>query len=262
MLCTRCLLACMPLTRMHAVCAQRSHQRCLSLYLSFSLGLLHLHTGGAQDCGRARARPCWRPCARVSAHRSGSRPRCVAVAAITPPSPRWPRCFVHVLLACLALCLLACHARAMCLPPLAAASPTCKASSLRLIHRPTPALHPCRPSDDPGLTSWVKLPGSFLPPPPPSLGVTGWRDPFVLEQPCPAAGQQSKYWYVMVGAGLAGRGGTALVYRSMSLTAGAFAVRLARMCSGAGSHVLQQALRADQQRAPACSQTLHIARAL
>lgn len=44
----------------------------------------------------------------------------------------------------------------------------------------------------------------------------GWRDPFVLEKPSPG----SPWWYVMVGAGLRNECGTALVYRSLSLTEG------------------------------------------
>jgi hypothetical protein len=44
----------------------------------------------------------------------------------------------------------------------------------------------------------------------------GWRDPFVLEKPSAA----SPWWYVMVGAGVRSRCGTAMVYRSLSLTEG------------------------------------------
>lgn len=44
----------------------------------------------------------------------------------------------------------------------------------------------------------------------------GWRDPFVLEKPTAA----SPWWYVMIGAGVRNKCGTALVYRSKDLTEG------------------------------------------
>ncbi|KAF8059133.1 oligopeptide transporter [Scenedesmus sp. PABB004] len=73
---------------------------------------------------------------------------------------------------------------------------------------------------DPELREWVKLPGSLLPPPPPGMEpLAGLRDPFLLERPTPG----SPWWMLMVGAGLRGEGGargTALVYRSATLTSG------------------------------------------
>lgn len=44
----------------------------------------------------------------------------------------------------------------------------------------------------------------------------GWRDPFVLEKPS----AHSPWWYVMIGAGVRNKCGTALVYRSKDLTQG------------------------------------------
>eukprot|EP00882_Tetradesmus_deserticola_P017125 GHRQ01018327.1.p1 GENE.GHRQ01018327.1~~GHRQ01018327.1.p1 ORF type:complete len:236 (+),score=68.85 GHRQ01018327.1:228-935(+) len=70
--------------------------------------------------------------------------------------------------------------------------------------------------DDPELKEWVKLPGQFLPQPPAGMHLTGWRDPFILQTP--TAG--SPWWYVMVGAGLKDKCGTALVYRSKDLKQG------------------------------------------
>ncbi|KAF6262321.1 glycosyl hydrolase [Scenedesmus sp. NREL 46B-D3] len=72
-------------------------------------------------------------------------------------------------------------------------------------------------NDDPELKDWVKLPGEFLPQPPAGMHLTGWRDPFILQQP--SAG--SPWWYVMVGAGVKDKCGTALVYRSKDLKQGA-----------------------------------------
>jgi hypothetical protein len=63
--------------------------------------------------------------------------------------------------------------------------------------------------DGPGLTGRAWLWPSCCHP-------AGWRDPFVLERP--SAG--SPWWYVMVGAGVRDKCGTALVYRSQDLTEG------------------------------------------
>ncbi len=48
------------------------------------------------------------------------------------------------------------------------------------------------------------------------VACAGWRDPFVLEKPSAA----SPWWYVMIGAGVRNKCGTALVYRSKDLTEG------------------------------------------
>jgi hypothetical protein len=78
----------------------------------------------------------------------------------------------------------------------------------------------CRITDDPELKEWVKLPGPFLPQPAAALQLTGWRDPFILERPCGS----SPCWYVMVGAGVKGKCGTALVYRNRDLKSGEWGV--------------------------------------
>eukprot|EP00775_Hariotina_reticulata_P013159 gene13159-13289_t len=85
--------------------------------------------------------------------------------------------------------------------------------------------------DDPNLERWLKLPGSFLPSPSPDLNLTGWRDPFVLQQP----GPDSDWWYVMVGAGVRDSCGTALVYRSRQLTSGWEC--MGRLCESSTSHM-------------------------
>jgi sucrose-6-phosphate hydrolase SacC (GH32 family) len=76
--------------------------------------------------------------------------------------------------------------------------------------------------DDPDLKDWVKLPGEFLPQPAAALQLTGWRDPFILERPSGS----SPWWYVMVGAGVKDKCGTALVYRSRDLKHGTWDVML------------------------------------
>jgi hypothetical protein len=71
-------------------------------------------------------------------------------------------------------------------------------------------------ADDSELKEWVKLPGQLLPQPAAAMQLTGWRDPFILEQPSAS----SPWWYVMVGAGVKSKCGTALVYRSRDLKQG------------------------------------------
>lgn len=73
-------------------------------------------------------------------------------------------------------------------------------------------------SGDPDLKEWQQLPGTFLPQPPADMDITGWRDPFVLERPS----EGNPWWYVMVGAGVKHKTGTALVYRSKHLKTGVF----------------------------------------
>lgn len=73
-----------------------------------------------------------------------------------------------------------------------------------------------RDAGDPDLKEWQQLPGTFLPPPPADMDVTGWRDPFILERPS----DSSPWWYVMVGAGIKQKLGTAMVYRSKHLKTG------------------------------------------
>lgn len=79
------------------------------------------------------------------------------------------------------------------------------------------------PADDPELRDWIKLPGPFLPQPPAAMNLSGWRDPFVLEKPSSSSDSEdghNPWWYVMVGAGVQNKCGTALVYRSKNLTEG------------------------------------------
>eukprot|EP00877_Chromochloris_zofingiensis_P008156 jgi/Chrzof1/3594/Cz13g01200.t1 len=69
---------------------------------------------------------------------------------------------------------------------------------------------------DSDLKEWKKLPGSFLPTPPAEMALTGWRDPFIIERPS----AHSPYWVCMIGAGVRGVAGTAMVYRSKDLYSG------------------------------------------
>lgn len=77
-------------------------------------------------------------------------------------------------------------------------------------------------ADDPNLTTWVKdcSPFLLLPPPGPFCG---WRDPFLIGRPGrkPAGSDaRSEDWTIMIGSGITGVGGTALVYRTSALGKG------------------------------------------
>jgi beta-fructofuranosidase len=67
-------------------------------------------------------------------------------------------------------------------------------------------------SDDPDLRFWRKHPGNpVIPEPPPGLDLVGFRDHVVW--------QEAGVWYQLIGAGIRGVGGTALLYRSPDLHA-------------------------------------------
>jgi beta-fructofuranosidase len=60
--------------------------------------------------------------------------------------------------------------------------------------------------DEPQLTAWKKDPAPVIAAPPPSLEITGFRDP------CPW--HLGAWWYLNVGSGVRGKGGMILLYRS------------------------------------------------
>jgi len=64
-------------------------------------------------------------------------------------------------------------------------------------------------AEDDNLLRWKKLPQPVIAAPPPGMNVTGFRDP------CPW--QESDAWYLAVGSGQRGKGGSALLYRSQDL---------------------------------------------
>jgi hypothetical protein len=78
-----------------------------------------------------------------------------------------------------------------------------------ITHHPTPLC-----PDDPHLIHWRKDPVPFLPLPPASMDLTGWRDPFVVERPCATNNHE---WVVLIGSGIKNVGGTAVVYRTRDL---------------------------------------------
>jgi beta-fructofuranosidase len=69
--------------------------------------------------------------------------------------------------------------------------------------------HACLATSDDGLQSWQKYPGNPIITPPPGLDLVGFRDHSVWREP--------DAWYQLIGAGIAGVGGTALLYRSRNM---------------------------------------------
>lgn len=73
--------------------------------------------------------------------------------------------------------------------------------------------------DDDLLVKWEKLDDPFLKLPPKGLDLTGWRDPFIFQFekiPGLKKGNEAQY-SMLIGAGIKGKGGTALVYKSNNL---------------------------------------------
>jgi sucrose-6-phosphate hydrolase SacC (GH32 family) len=76
------------------------------------------------------------------------------------------------------------------------------------------------------LIRWEKIETPFLPFPPAHMQLTGWRDPFVFsyntESVNPAGLTFSPFMEhrMLIGSGIKGKGGTALIYKSSSLTEG------------------------------------------
>jgi sucrose-6-phosphate hydrolase SacC (GH32 family) len=70
--------------------------------------------------------------------------------------------------------------------------------------------------DDDLLVKWKKIDNPFLKLPPKGLDLTGWRDPFIFQfgkVPGLEQGDGTQY-SMLIGAGIKGKGGTALVYKS------------------------------------------------
>jgi beta-fructofuranosidase len=64
-------------------------------------------------------------------------------------------------------------------------------------------------SSDPELKTWTKLDAPVLAAPPAGMQVNGFRDP--------APWRQGDWWYMVLGSGLANRGGAVLLYKSKDL---------------------------------------------
>ena len=64
-------------------------------------------------------------------------------------------------------------------------------------------------SSDPELKTWTKLETPVIAEPPPGMQVNGFRDP--------SPWRQGDWWYMVLGAGVANRGGVVLLYKSKDL---------------------------------------------
>jgi len=80
---------------------------------------------------------------------------------------------------------------------------------------------------DPELKSWNKLPTPVLSSPPSGMQVNGFRDP--------SPWRQGDWWYMVIGSGIANRGGAVLLYRSRDLRSWEFLHVLADR-DGFGAH--------------------------
>lgn len=88
---------------------------------------------------------------------------------------------------------------------------------------------PVDPDDD-LLIEWKKMEAPFLPFPPAHMQLTGWRDPFLFVANTgvidafgngfPPPEHRAPTYRMLMGSGIKGKGGAALVYRSSSLTQG------------------------------------------
>jgi beta-fructofuranosidase len=75
-------------------------------------------------------------------------------------------------------------------------------------------------SSDPELQTWSKLPAPVIPAPPPGMQVNGFRDP--------SPWCQGDWWHVVIGSGIADKGGAVLLYKSRDLRSWEFVHILAR----------------------------------
>ncbi|CAG9465064.1 unnamed protein product [Pedinophyceae sp. YPF-701] len=81
---------------------------------------------------------------------------------------------------------------------------------------------------DPDLRKWVKVEEPIIRAPPADLKLVGWRDPYIVQPPSsgtPAArlmhrAEPKRRHMMLIGAGIAGEGGTVLVYRSNHMSRG------------------------------------------
>jgi len=76
------------------------------------------------------------------------------------------------------------------------------------------AAFPANPNDE-LMIKWDKHPHPVLHRPPPNLGLTGWRDPYIFRRKNAEEG-----WLMLVGSGIKGVGGTVLKYTSDDILSG------------------------------------------
>ncbi len=71
----------------------------------------------------------------------------------------------------------------------------------------------CAGDDD--LLTWTKQDAPIIEHPPQGLALTGFRDPYIIEQ-----GGKGRPWKIAIGSGIKGQGGTILQYTSDELLQG------------------------------------------
>lgn len=96
-------------------------------------------------------------------------------------------------------------------------------------------------SGDDDLVTWTKVDVPVIPLPPPNMPLAGWRDPVVVacRAGSPSAATSlvdstTDEWVCLIGSGLMGQGGTALVYSASNLTAGPWRFE-GELCHGDGT---------------------------
>lgn len=68
---------------------------------------------------------------------------------------------------------------------------------------------------DQNLIKWHKQEQPIIPHPPDHMKLTGFRDPYIIQQ-----GGPSQKWKMLLGSGIEGQGGTLLLYEATDLTSG------------------------------------------
>lgn len=68
---------------------------------------------------------------------------------------------------------------------------------------------------DKDLIRWHKQEEPIIPHPPDNMKLTGFRDPYIIQQ-----GSPNQKWKMLLGSGIEGQGGTLLLYEATHLTSG------------------------------------------
>lgn len=68
---------------------------------------------------------------------------------------------------------------------------------------------------DKDLIRWHKQEQPIIPHPPDNMKLTGFRDPYIIQQ-----GGPDQKWKMLLGSGIEGQGGTLLLYEATHLTSG------------------------------------------
>lgn len=72
---------------------------------------------------------------------------------------------------------------------------------------------------DKDLIRWHKQEQPIIPHPPDNMKLTGFRDPYIIQQ-----GGPDQKWKMLLGSGIEGQGGTLLLYEATHLTSGSHSI--------------------------------------